>query len=49
VRHDDEPEADTVGEQAPSTPVTDPARFLIDGLGAEVVEDGPTTPPGKKG
>jgi hypothetical protein len=49
VRHDDDPAGDTVDELASSAPVTDPARFLIDGLGAEVVEDGPATPPGKKG
>jgi hypothetical protein len=49
VRHDDDPPGDTVDEAAPPTPVTDPARFLIDGLGAEVVEDGPAPPSGKKG
>jgi hypothetical protein len=48
VRHDDESAVDVVDGPA-STSSTDAARVLIDGLGAEVVEDAPTTPPGKKG
>jgi hypothetical protein len=35
--------------RAADGPATDAARVLIDGLGAEVVDDGRTTAPGKRG
>jgi hypothetical protein len=49
VRHDDEPAGALAGDVPPSPSATDSARVLIDGLGAEVVEDAPPTPPGTKG